>query len=119
MNLQIIIAIGSGGFIGAILRYYCSVLISYGAYSTVFINVLGSFIMGFAYAYFLNEFNNLRYFICLGILASFTSYSTFALDNFLLLSKGFIIESFFNIFLNLFASLVAFFFGYKLFKSFL
>ena len=51
MSWQAILAIGSGGFIGAVLRAYLNGLISHRLphdlpYGTLGVNLVGSFIMG-------------------------------------------------------------------------
>ena len=51
MSWQTILAIGSGGFIGAVLRAYLNGLISHKLphelpYGTLGVNLIGSFLMG-------------------------------------------------------------------------
>lgn len=108
MSWQTILAIGSGGFIGAVLRAYLNSLISHKfphelPYGTLGVNLFGSFLMGLLMAYFLytNFFSlHTKSFLSTGILGALTTYSTFAFESLLLLQGGHIILAASNIFLN-------------------
>lgn len=113
MSLQTILAIGSGGFIGAVLRAYLNGLISHKVphdlpYGTLGVNLIGSFIMGLLIAYFMyTSFFSLtaKSFLSTGILGALTTYSTFAIESFLLLEGGHIALALANISLNAFGSI--------------
>lgn len=85
-----------GGGIGSVLRYllgvYTTKLIGgYFPYGTLFINISGSMLMGFAAGYFLfnpMQNNMLRLFLMVGCLGGFTTFSTFSLDAVLLYQKS-------------------------------
>jgi len=108
MSWQTILAIGSGGFIGAVLRAYLNGFISHKVphdlpYGTLGVNLIGSFIMGVLIAYFMyTTFFSLtmKSFLSTGILGALTTYSTFAVESFLLLKGGHILLASLNVSLN-------------------
>ena len=113
MSWQTILAIGSGGFIGAISRSYINGLISHKLphelpFGTLGVNLLGSFIMGLLIAYFMytNLPVHLKSFLTTGILGALTTYSTFAIESFLLLEGGSIALALANITLNVFGTIL-------------
>ena len=108
MSWQTILAIGSGGFIGAVLRAYLNGLISHKVphtlpFGTLGVNLIGSFVMGLLIAYFMHTtfFSmHTKSFLSTGILGALTTYSTFAIESFLLLEGGHIFLALTNISLN-------------------
>ncbi len=95
-----------GGGIGSICRYVATTLIgSIGGtvfpFGTLFVNLLGSFLMGFLMFFFLDEHftlpETLRLFLAVGCLGGFTTFSSFSMESLLLL-RG---DSFFYAFANL------------------
>jgi CrcB protein len=113
MSWQTILAIGSGGFIGAVLRAYLNGVISHKMphdipFGTLGVNLFGSFIMGLLIAYFMYStvFSlHAKSFLSTGILGALTTYSTFAVESFLLLHSGQIALALANISLNAFGSI--------------
>jgi len=113
MSWQTILAIGSGGFIGAVLRAYLNGLISHKfphdlPFGTLGVNLIGSFIMGILIAFFLytTMFSlHTRSFLSTGILGALTTYSTFAIESFFLLESGNILLALANISLNAFGTI--------------
>ena len=113
MSWQTILAIGSGGFIGAVLRAYLNGLISHRVphdlpYGTLGVNLIGSFIMGLLIAYFMYTtiFSlHVKSFLSTGILGALTTYSTFAIESFFLLNSGHIALALVNISLNAFGTI--------------
>jgi len=125
MSWQAILAIGSGGFLGAVLRAYLNGVISHKLphdlpFGTLGVNLLGSFIMGCLFAYFMytSVFSvHMKSFLSTGILGALTTYSTFAMESFLLLNGGSIILAFLNMSLNLFGTIFMAGSGYYLIQN--
>ncbi|MBA1438612.1 MAG: fluoride efflux transporter CrcB [Epsilonproteobacteria bacterium] len=113
MSFTTLLAIGSGGFIGAVLRAYINALVSSKMahnlpFGTLSVNLLGSFIMGALIAYFTYTSLpvQLKSFLSTGILGALTTYSTFAMESFLLLQGGSYMLAFANMSLNLFGTII-------------
>ena len=124
MSWQTILAIGSGGFIGAVLRSYLNGIISHKVphelpFGTLGVNLIGSFIMGILIAYFTYTSLpvHLKSFLTTGILGALTTYSTFAIESFLLLEGGSFALAFTNMALNLFGTVTMAGAGYFLIKK--
>lgn len=120
LHWQTLLAVGCGGFLGAITRVYLNNIFtkmfpSEFPYGILIINVLGSFIIGIMFALFLhyNFSQNIKAFITSGFLGALTTYSTFAIESFFLLQSSFIL-GLSNMFLNLFGSVTAAAIGYKI-----
>jgi fluoride exporter len=94
--LRTLILVGLGGFIGSVLRYLAGVLfqsilpIAFPA-GTFFVNITGSFLMGLIFG--LSEKSAFagsewRVFLAAGICGGFTTFSSFANENLVLLRDG-------------------------------
>ena len=124
MTWQTILSIASGGAIGAILRAYANLFInskfaSQIPYSTVFVNLMGSLLMGILFALFYKHQitdSYLKSFLVAGFLGAFTTYSTFAIESVFLLDSD-IKMAFLYIGLNLIGSILFAFFGFKIILS--
>jgi len=125
MSWQTILAIGSGGFLGAISRAYLNGLISSKIphtipFGTLGVNLLGSFIMGVLIAYFMHSsiFSvHMKSFLSTGFLGALTTYSTFAMESFLLLEGGSITLAIINISLNAIGTIMMAGTGFFIVKS--
>ena len=93
--MNLLLLVGIGGFIGAILRYSASGFIQNGMASfplgTLGVNVIGSFFLGFVM--YASEYQGIfseetRVFLTLGILGAFTTMSTFSYESFKLLENN-------------------------------
>ncbi|MBN2482792.1 MAG: fluoride efflux transporter CrcB [Candidatus Omnitrophica bacterium] len=90
-----IVYIAIGGALGALLRYWVSGLVyrfTSGTFpwGTLVVNLSGSFLIGLLWGMFETTTvpQNIRLFLFIGILGSFTTFSTFSLENFHLLRDG-------------------------------
>jgi len=90
-----IILLATGGAIGTLLRYSLSGLThrffdSIFPWGTLLVNFTGSFAIGTLWGFFEMEnlSPNVRNFIFIGLLGGFTTFSTFALENFNLFRDG-------------------------------
>ena len=114
MSWQTFLAIGSGGFIGAILRSYLNGLISHKLphdlpFGTLGVNLIGSLIMGILFAIFhLNTdiSPHTKTFLTTGFLGALTTYSTFAIETVLLLNGSHLVLAASNMMLNMFGTVL-------------
>ncbi|GLT19076.1 putative fluoride ion transporter CrcB [Vibrio zhanjiangensis] len=121
-QLSILGFIALGGALGACSRYLVSelfvVLLGRGfPYGTLTVNVVGSFVMGLLIAAFENEMlasEPWRQIIGLGFLGALTTFSTFSMDNVLLIQQGALLKMGLNILLNVILSISAAWVGFQL-----
>ena len=117
--MKVLIFIAMGGAVGAVLRYAASL----GVYSfmgrgfpygTLFVNVTGSLLMGLLSVMMLERFNigpEWRAAVLVGVLGSFTTFSTFSIETLNLLEQGDVMRAVTNIVLSVLVCLVAVWFG--------
>jgi len=124
MNLVLLLSVGIGGFIGAILRFSISTWIGKTTttafpWGTLSVNVLGSFLIGFLFLYF--QQSNLspiqKALFITGLLGALTTFSTFSLETVLLMEKELYGRAFSNVFLNVVLSIFSTFLGMFFFKK--
>ncbi|MDY0194336.1 MAG: CrcB family protein, partial [Aliarcobacter butzleri] len=89
------------------------------AFGILFVNIVGSFLIGLLYAYFLNSGSSelLKAFLIVGFLGALTTFSTFALDNYIYLNSSLML-AIVNMALNLFGTLLAVIAGVKIYELF-
>ncbi|NQU17853.1 MAG: fluoride efflux transporter CrcB [Candidatus Saganbacteria bacterium] len=116
--MKTILAIALGGSIGALSRYGLSWFIfkhikTYFPISTLAVNLIGAFLIGLLWGLFeqIKIPTNIRIFIYIGILGSFTTFSTFALDNYAMLKEGKILAAASNILITNILGIGLVFFG--------
>jgi CrcB protein len=120
LSWQTVLAIGAGGFLGAIARVY-SVHLSNKYIPLEFpmgvllVNIIGSFIIGILFAYFTHftVSDTLKAFLTSGFLGALTTYSTFAIESYLLFGTSAYL-AITNMVLNLFGTIIAAGSGYKI-----
>lgn len=119
-NLATAAAVGAGGFLGAVARFYVGVqVVKYFPHSIPFatlgVNIAGSFFIGLLVALFLHftPSDILKGFLITGFLGALTTYSTFAIESYMLLNSSFW-HGVLNILLNVFGTILAAAGGYKL-----
>jgi CrcB protein len=119
-TLPSIIAVALGGALGAVTRFYVSVVMNKNfpndvPLATLSVNIVGSFLIGILVALFLYYTPNeqIRLFLITGFLGALTTYSTFAIETFTLFNTSFILGTI-NILLNVLGTILAAAGGYKL-----
>lgn len=121
--MRIILLIGTGSFIGGILRYTISQIIqtkflSAFPFGTLGVNVLGCFAIGLVFA--LGEKTNMspemRMFLATGICGGFTTFSAFSNETFSLMRDGQLLYASAYITSSVLFGLFATFIGYSLLK---
>jgi len=124
-NLNTVLAVGTGGATGAILRFYVGIqVIKYFPHAipiaTLAVNIIGSFIIGVLVSLFLHftPSDVLKGFLVTGFLGALTTYSTFAIESYMLLNSAFW-YGVLNILLNVFGTIIAAGIGYKLIQYFI
>lgn len=102
------LAVGVGGFVGAVLRYWLSGIVQRWGdgvlpIGTLAVNVLGCLLLGAVmgvveYRQLLSP--HVRVFLTIGVLGGFTTFSTFGYETFMLLRDNEIIHALGNVALN-------------------
>ena len=94
--MQIVLSIAFGGALGALARYFLSKNIdsltsSSFPYGILLCNIIGSLLLGILYTSFSKGLffsENIKILIQVGILGSFTTFSAFSLEAYLMIEKG-------------------------------
>ena len=123
MSLGLLLSVGTGGFIGAILRFTLSGWVQKASastfpFGTLSVNILGSFLIGFLFLYFqhINLSPIHKALFITGMLGALTTFSTFSLDTVLLIQNEFYTKALYNVLLNLLFSIGATVLGMMFFK---
>lgn len=118
--------IGTGGFIGSILRYWTSVnaykiLGEKFPYGTFIVNALGCLLIGFIAEISENRFlisSEVRTFLMIGFLGGYTTFSTFGYETFTLLQDKDYTTAIINILLSVVVCITAVWIGALIAKFF-
>lgn len=115
---SLLIGIGTGGAVGSCLRYAASLLIVEGSFpfSTITVNLIGCFLLTYLFKALLvngHLSDLLKKSITIGILGSFTTFSAFSLEIYLLAATD-IWRSSLYLGLSIVGGLAACWLGYRL-----
>ena len=123
--IRTLLIVGTGGFIGSILRYLVQYFVEKGMTSTfplgtLIANIAGSFIIGIVFA--LAEKGNLmsaewRIFLAVGICGGFTTFSAFSYNNFTMIKEHSSMQLLLNVGGNLILGIFAVYLGIILIKT--
>lgn len=123
--LRNILIVGTGGFIGSVMRYLVQVFVEKGLattfpWGTFIANIAGSFIIGIVFAF--AEKGNLinsewRLFLAVGICGGFTTFSSFAYNNLTMLKENSFGQLFWNVGGSLFFGILAVYLGIILVRA--
>ena len=126
-ELQILshsLLVGAGGFVGAVARYWLAGFIAARSggnfpWGILAVNVIGSFLMAWLLAYLPERFGStetIRLLVSVGFLGSFTTFSTFSVDSYGLLSGGEPGRALLNVGLNVILCLLAVWLAFAIVK---
>lgn len=122
--LNNLIAVFIGGGTGAAVRFLITMLSKRifltSVCGTFFINIFGCFLMGYAFAFFLNKIGTypqtLKFFVTVGFLGGLTTLSTLNVEVFEFFKHGKILFAFLYLFSSCFISLLTVCLGYFLYS---
>lgn len=123
--LRNILIVGTGGFIGSAMRYLVQIFVEKDLattypWGTFVANIAGSFIIGVVFAF--AEKGNLmssewRMFLAIGVCGGFTTFSSFAYNNFTMLKDHSFGQLLWNLGGSLFFGILAVYLGIILIRA--
>jgi CrcB protein len=122
-----ILCVAVGGAFGAMARYLINIsplqnLFGKFPFHTFFINVAGSFLIGFLLILFTDKWSvgeNLRLAVMIGFLGAFTTFSTYELEIWQLIKESQYVTAFAYLFLSVLVGFMGIIAGIGLAKKFL
>ena len=121
MKFDTYLAIGVGGFIGAILRAYTAGIVNHTfkhdiPFGTIAVNLIGSFTLGILigliqFSIIQNPY--LKSLLTTGMMGALTTFSTFAVESFFLYRNGLLMEGSVYILINVIGSILLAAAGFK------
>jgi len=116
--MKIILAIGTGSFIGGVFRYLLSILIQSKTTAqfplgTLTVNIAGCFFIGIVIGFFDKGqiSNEWKLFLATGVMGGFTTFSAFSAETFALFREGYtgyaLLYVFCSVILGLLATCIA------------
>ena len=121
--MKLIFFIGTGSFIGGVLRYLISILIQAKAETqfplhTLIVNVIGCFFIGIVFGIFdKGEISHeWKLFFATGVLGGFTTFSAFSNETIILFREGYFIHALLYILCSVLLGLIATYIAYLIVK---
>ena len=113
-----LILVAAGGALGAVLRHLLTnigkTLFVSSIYGTISVNIIGSFLIGY---FITSDFTNhlsenfIKFFLIIGLLGSFTTFSTFSYEVLDLINSKKYFYSFSYIFISIFICIISAYLG--------
>ena len=115
--------VAAGGDLGASLRYGTSIIFRFFnpnlPFGTLAVNIIGSFIIGLLVSKLETKISSevfIRYFLIIGVLGSYTTFSSFSMEVIELYNNNKLFFSLFYILISIFSCIVAAYVGYNINK---